>query len=129
MRLSPARILASASLVAFAALAGAQPPPGDGPGAPPPPKQGPPGAGAGDGDGERRPPRRGVRGDAMPDMSPVEPPDMVPPADQPVTGSGNTDLWAERLAARRAAAARGDEETRSVAEELPQFRGEGARRR
>ena len=129
MRLSPVRILISASLVAFAAFAGAQPPPppGGGPGAPPPPKQGPPGAG--DGDGERRPPRRGLRGDAMPDMSPVEPPEMVPPAEQPVTGSGNADLWAERLAARRAAAARSDERTRSAAAGSPQFCGEEARGR
>jgi hypothetical protein len=69
----------------------------------PPPKSGPPGAGKNDGD-RARPARRAPGSGALPDMTPVEPPDMVEPAEEPVTGSGNYDLWADRIAARRAAA-------------------------
>lgn len=99
---SPTRILFPLLLIG-GAVAAAQP--SGAPGAPPP-KQGP--AGADDPERDRRGPPPGPRATShLPDMSPVDLPAMVPLADQHVTASGNFELWAARIAARRRASAPG----------------------
>lgn len=92
-------------LVAGTGLAAAQPPtpPGGGPGSGslPPLKQKQIGDEERDGDrqGQPRPRRAGA---PLPSMNGLDMSAMEPPTEEPVTASGNIDLWRARLAERRA---------------------------
>ena len=99
MRLSPHRPLTLVALVAAAALAVAQPPPPppNGGANPPPLKQNQPPPG----DGDRRNRPRAAAGQ-LPMMDGIDMPEIVPVTEEPVTASGDIDLWRARIAARRA---------------------------
>jgi len=94
------RALILTSCVAGAGLALAQPPPPGG-GSPPPIKQKQLADEERDAD-RQGPPRPRRAGTPMPMMNGVEMPEMEPATEDPVTGSGNIDLWRARIAARRA---------------------------
>lgn len=99
MRLSLLRPVALGTLLAAAAFAAAQgPPPPNGGANPPPPKQNPPPE-----EGDRRDPRRPRAAAAqLPTMNGVDMPELAPVTEEPVTSSGNVDLWRARIADRRA---------------------------
>lgn len=98
MRLSPHRSLAFMTALALAALAAAQPPPPPYGGAnQPPPKQNPPA-----GEDRRNPNRPRVAAGQLPMMNGADMPELTPAIEEPVTASGNVDLWRTRIAERRA---------------------------
>jgi hypothetical protein len=99
MRLSMHRPIAFTALLAVAALAAAQgpPPPPNGGANPPPPKQNPPPGGD-----RRNPSRPRAAGTPLPMMNGAEMPELAPTTEEPVTSSGNVDLWRARIAERRA---------------------------
>ena len=101
MRLSLHRSIAFGALLAAAALAGAQgpPPPPNGGANQPPPKQNPPPANEGN---RRNPNRPRAAATPLPMMNGAEMPEMAPATEEPVTASGNVDLWRARIAERRA---------------------------
>jgi hypothetical protein len=97
MRLLSHRPLILAALLAGAVLAAAQPPPPS-PNGPPPAKQSqPPPA---EGPDRRTRPRPAVG--QLPMMDGVDMPEVAQTTEEPVTASGNVDLWRARIAERRA---------------------------
>ena len=103
MRLSPVHILAVSALIATAGIAIAQPPPppppGSGDGSLPPLKQKQISEEGGDRSDQPRPRRTGA---PMPVMNGVEMREVEYTVEEPVTSSGNIDLWRARIAEQRA---------------------------
>ncbi len=101
MRLSPVHILALSALIAAAGIAIAQPPPppppGSGDGSLPPLKQKQISEG-GDRSNQPRPRRAGA---PMPAMTGAAMPEVESTVEEPVTASGNIDLWRARIAEQR----------------------------
>lgn len=100
MRLSLQRPIAVGALLAAAALAAAQaPPPPNGGTNQPPPKQ----SQMLREEGDRRNPRRPrAAATGLPMMNGGEMPELATTTEEPVTASGNIDLWRARIAERRA---------------------------
>ena len=98
MRLSPHRPIMLAALLAVAAFAAAQPPPPppNGGANPPPPKQNQPPPD--DRDRRNRPRAAATQ---LPMMDGADMPEIETVSEEPVTSSGNVDLWRARIAERR----------------------------